>query len=314
MLFWLGYLLVRGLLGAGGRRPDEKDIELLELRHQEKVLQRQVKRPRLNRLDRVLLAAASRAMTRSSWSSFGVKPETLQRQASGTGQEEVDTQEVGSAWPASDRSRSPRPRRPPRQAKPTVGVAADPRGADEARDQDLRDDGPHDPAATRPGPCSPPGRPNVDRVPAVTGVGDPGDRLLHRRDDQAEDHLGPVLHRTLDPASAPLRASPRSPTRRGSPSKPASSPSKSGFGVFGSSCATGTSRSRDRSMTSSAPRASASCGRQSAHLERMHARSGSVRTVRRECLDHVLIYARRHLERVLQAYVAHSMAERHIGD
>ncbi len=35
-----------------------------------------------------------------------------------------------------------------------------------------------------------------------------------------------------------------------------------------------------------------------------------MRTVRRECLDHVLIYARRHLERVLQDYVAHSMAER----
>ena len=35
-----------------------------------------------------------------------------------------------------------------------------------------------------------------------------------------------------------------------------------------------------------------------------------MRTVRRECLDHVLIYGRRHLERVLQAYVAHYVAER----
>ena len=42
----------------------------------------------------------------------------------------------------------------------------------------------------------------------------------------------------------------------------------------------------------------------------MQSRSGSVRTVRRECLDHVLIYGPRHLERVLQAYVAHYMAER----
>ena len=79
MLFSLVYFLVRRLLGAGGRRPDEKDIELLVLRHQEKVLQRQVKRPRRNRLDRVLLAAASRAMTSSSWSSFVAKPETLLR-------------------------------------------------------------------------------------------------------------------------------------------------------------------------------------------------------------------------------------------
>jgi putative transposase len=79
MLFSLVYFLVRRLLGAGGRRPDGKDIELLVLRHQLKVLQRQVKRPRLNRLDRVLLAAASRAMTRSIWSSFVVRPETLLR-------------------------------------------------------------------------------------------------------------------------------------------------------------------------------------------------------------------------------------------
>ena len=35
-----------------------------------------------------------------------------------------------------------------------------------------------------------------------------------------------------------------------------------------------------------------------------------VGTVRHECLDHVLIYGRRHLERVLQAYVAHYVAER----
>jgi len=79
MLFSLLYFLVRRLLGAGGRLQDEKEVELLVLRHQVKVLQRQVKRPRLNRLDRVLLAAASRAMTRSSWSSFVVRPETLLR-------------------------------------------------------------------------------------------------------------------------------------------------------------------------------------------------------------------------------------------
>jgi hypothetical protein len=35
-----------------------------------------------------------------------------------------------------------------------------------------------------------------------------------------------------------------------------------------------------------------------------------VRTVRRECLDHVLVYGRRHLERVLRTYVVHYMEER----
>src|SRR3990172_1652507 len=79
MLLSLVYFLVRRLLGAGSRLQDEKDIELLVLRHQVKVLQRQVKRPRLRRLDRLLLAAASRAMPRSIWSSFVVRPETLLR-------------------------------------------------------------------------------------------------------------------------------------------------------------------------------------------------------------------------------------------
>ena len=79
MLFSLLYFLVRRLLGAGGRLQDEKEIELLVLRHQLKVLQRQVARPRLNRRDRVLLAAASRRLPRGSWSSFLVRPETLLR-------------------------------------------------------------------------------------------------------------------------------------------------------------------------------------------------------------------------------------------
>src|SRR5450759_2215959 len=79
MLFSLLYFLVCRLLGAGGGRPDERDIELLVLRHQVKVLQRQVTRPRLNRLDRVLLAAASRRLPRSGWSAFLVRPETLLR-------------------------------------------------------------------------------------------------------------------------------------------------------------------------------------------------------------------------------------------
>lgn len=35
-----------------------------------------------------------------------------------------------------------------------------------------------------------------------------------------------------------------------------------------------------------------------------------VRTVRNECLDHVLVFGRRHLERVLRDYAAHYNAER----
>lgn len=79
MLLSLLYFLVRRLLGVGDRQHAARDIELLVLRHQVKVLQRQVKRPRLNCLDRVLFAAASTRLPRHSWSSFMVRPETLLR-------------------------------------------------------------------------------------------------------------------------------------------------------------------------------------------------------------------------------------------
>ena len=78
MLFSLVCFLVRSILGAA-RRHDGREIELLVLRHQVKVLKRQAKRPRLRRLDRILLAAASRAMRKNRWSSFVVRPETLLR-------------------------------------------------------------------------------------------------------------------------------------------------------------------------------------------------------------------------------------------
>ena len=76
MLFSLLYLLLRRLIGMGQGPNDERDIELLVLRHQVKVLRRQVKGPALRRSDRLLLAAASRRLTRSVWSSFIVRPST----------------------------------------------------------------------------------------------------------------------------------------------------------------------------------------------------------------------------------------------
>jgi hypothetical protein len=79
MLFSLLYLFLRRLIGMGQRPKDERDVELLVLRHQVKVLRRQVKGPALRRSDRLLLAAASRRLPRSVWSSFIVRPSTLLR-------------------------------------------------------------------------------------------------------------------------------------------------------------------------------------------------------------------------------------------
>lgn len=79
MLCWLLYLVVHCLLGTRERAHDRRDVEILVLRHQLSVLRRQVNRPKLTRLDRLLLAAASQRLPGSLWSSFIVRPETLLR-------------------------------------------------------------------------------------------------------------------------------------------------------------------------------------------------------------------------------------------
>lgn len=80
MLFLL-YLCARALtrLVAGSRDDGSKDIEILVLRHQVKVLRRRASRPRLRVMDRVLLAAAARVLPRDRWASFMVTPQTLLR-------------------------------------------------------------------------------------------------------------------------------------------------------------------------------------------------------------------------------------------
>jgi hypothetical protein len=81
----LVYLLIRTLVariistGKHGRDEHVKDLEILVLRHQLRVLQRTAGRPQLRPIDRVLLAAASRAIPRDRWVAFLVTPATLLR-------------------------------------------------------------------------------------------------------------------------------------------------------------------------------------------------------------------------------------------
>jgi putative transposase len=67
------------LLVLLARGDTAKDLEILVLRHQLAVLRRQTARPGLKPADRALLAALSRALPRSRWSCFFVKPDTLLR-------------------------------------------------------------------------------------------------------------------------------------------------------------------------------------------------------------------------------------------
>jgi len=81
VLFWILYLILRGMLrlvppAEGGR---EREVEILVLRHQVKVLSRRARRPKLRRLDRVFLTAATRMLPRQRRGGFLVTPATLLR-------------------------------------------------------------------------------------------------------------------------------------------------------------------------------------------------------------------------------------------
>ena len=81
LLYLVVRALVRLLVGSGQRDRDDgaKDLEILVLRHQLRVLQRRSGPPRLRPIDRVLLAAASRVIPRDRWVAFLVTPATLLR-------------------------------------------------------------------------------------------------------------------------------------------------------------------------------------------------------------------------------------------
>jgi putative transposase len=82
LLVSLVYWAVRRLLELVAlclRSERSKELEILVLRHQLDVLQRRAARPRLRTADRVLLAALSRSLPPSVWSSFFVSPATLVR-------------------------------------------------------------------------------------------------------------------------------------------------------------------------------------------------------------------------------------------
>jgi putative transposase len=74
------YLAVRRMFDLfllSFRSERSKEVELLALRHEVEVLRRQVGRCAYQPADRALLAVLSRLLPRSSWGTFGVTPTTL---------------------------------------------------------------------------------------------------------------------------------------------------------------------------------------------------------------------------------------------
>jgi putative transposase len=76
---YLGLRRVFAFLILLGRSADRKELEILVLRHELGVLRRQAKPPRYGAVDRALLAVLSRTLPRERWSAFAVRPDTLLR-------------------------------------------------------------------------------------------------------------------------------------------------------------------------------------------------------------------------------------------
>ena len=73
MLFAVAYFLLRLVLRLAPQGDNrDREAEILMLRYQLKVLTRKAGRPKLSRLDRLLLAAISRLLPRERWSAFSV--------------------------------------------------------------------------------------------------------------------------------------------------------------------------------------------------------------------------------------------------
>ena len=81
MLFLLSLAIRAAAQVFVGRSTDDgsKDLEILVLRHQLRVLRRKAGRPRLRPFDRLLLSAVSRVLPRDRWGSFLVSPTTILR-------------------------------------------------------------------------------------------------------------------------------------------------------------------------------------------------------------------------------------------
>src|SRR5450830_2040170 len=205
LLYLVARALARLLVGGGQQGQDGggKDLEILVLRHQLRVLQRTAGRPKLHVIDRILLAAASRVLPRNRWVAFFVTPATLLR---------WHRELVRRKWTYH---RSGRPGRPPIDPEVRALILQlareNPRWGCIRIDGELRKLGLRVAATTirtllrtaRLGPAPRRTGPSWTSVPPGSSARDHRLRLLYRRDGLAAHPLRPRVHRARKPADPP---------------------------------------------------------------------------------------------------------------
>ena len=310
MLFFLVHLVARRLLRALAGRSSVAalEVENAVLRHQLAVLRRTVRRPPLQRRDRLLLAAASRLLPRERWSVFLVRPQTLLR---------WHRELVRKKW--SYRRRSPgRPPLDPAVRELVLRLARENHGWGCLRIQGelrklgirvgattirsiLRRSG-HGPAPRRGGPswseflrAQAQGMVACDFFTVETALLRTLYVLFFVEFGSRRVHLAGV---TANPDSDWMRQQARNlaiEERLGNVRFLLHDRDAKFSGPFDELI---------RSEGVRVIRTPVRAPKANAVAERW------VRTVRNECLDHVLVFGRRHLEQILRGYVAHFNAER----
>jgi putative transposase len=285
-------------------RERSKELEILLLRHELAIVRRQPRRAPVRPVDRALLAALARALPRSAWSGLLVRPATLLRWY---------RQLVRRRWtyPHRPPGRPPLDRRCTRSlfgshARTVLGLQAHRRRTARPWHLHFGDLGADDPHRPRSATGAAARRALVAGLPPPARGDDPRLRFLHRRDGLAEADLRPLLPlarappgrvRRLQPEpdrhlDSPTSAQPADDARRSPAAAPPPYP-----------------RSRRQVQRRLRSRLPERRDRRDPHA--IQAPNGNayaerwVGSVRRECLDRLLILSRRQLEQVLRVYARH---------
>jgi putative transposase len=146
-MLWLTVRLLTRLLVLPNADDGTKDLEILVLRQQLRVLRRKTGRPRFTAGDRVLLAAASRVLPRTAVGIVARHTPDAAALAPHPGPTEVDLQQGAHAGQAADRPADRGAHRADGQGRTPDGLRADLWGAAQARHPGGRHDD-QDAAAT----------------------------------------------------------------------------------------------------------------------------------------------------------------------